>query len=47
MNGIDIPGLSVIHGIGQRSMYVEDFVKIYEMLKNGERNKVVYMGLRL
>jgi pyruvate ferredoxin oxidoreductase, alpha subunit (EC 1.2.7.1) len=47
MGGMDVPGLSVIHGIGQRSMYVEDFVKIFEMLKDGERNKVVYMGLRL
>ncbi|MEZ0248189.1 MAG: transketolase C-terminal domain-containing protein [Thermoproteus sp.] len=47
MNGIDVPGISVIHGIGQRSMYVEDFVKIYEMLRDGEKNKIVYMGLRL
>lgn len=47
MRGIDTPGLSVVHGIGQRSMYVEDFVKIFEMLANGEKNKVVYMGLRL
>lgn len=47
MRGIDTPGLSVIHGIGQRSMFVEDFVKIFEMLKDGERNKTVYMGLRL
>lgn len=47
MRGIDTPGLSIIHGVGQRSMYVEDFVKIFDMLKDGERNKVVYMGLRL
>ena len=47
MRGIDTPGLSIIHGVGQRSMYVEDFVKIFDMLKDGERNKVVYMGLRI
>ncbi len=47
MRGIDTPGLSIVHGIGQRSMYVEDFVKIFEMLKDGEKSKVVYMGLRL
>ncbi|MFB6490335.1 MAG: ferredoxin oxidoreductase [Thermoproteus sp. AZ2] len=47
MRGIDTPGLSVIHGIGQRSMFVEDFVKVFEMLKDGERNKTVYMGLKL
>ncbi|CCC82647.1 transketolase C-terminal domain-containing protein [Thermoproteus tenax] len=47
MRGINTPGLSVIHGIGQRAMFVEDFVKIYQMLRDGERNRTIYMGLRI
>lgn len=47
MRGVDAPGLSVIHGVGQRAMFVEDFVKIFERLRAGEANKTVYMGLRL
>jgi len=47
MKGLAKKSLSVIHGIGQRAMYVEDFVEIFRMLKNGESNKVVFMGVRI
>ncbi|MGC8994231.1 MAG: transketolase C-terminal domain-containing protein, partial [Pyrobaculum sp.] len=33
MSGLDKPAVNVIHGIGQRTMYVEDLYKIYTMLR--------------
>lgn len=45
------PGMSVIHGVGQRTMYVEDFLKaMAELEKVGKSDKslskVLYLGLR-
>ncbi|MEM2025264.1 MAG: ferredoxin oxidoreductase, partial [Desulfurococcaceae archaeon] len=47
MHGIDKPALGVIHGIGQRTMYVEDMYKIYTMLRENPRKEVVFMGVRV
>ncbi|MEM0484573.1 MAG: ferredoxin oxidoreductase [Pyrobaculum sp.] len=47
MNGVDKPALNVIHGIGQRTMYVEDMYKIYTMLRDQPRKEVIFMGVRI
>lgn len=47
MHGVDKPALGVIHGIGQRTMYVEDLYKIYTMLRDNPRKEVVFMGVRV
>ncbi|MCY0890756.1 MULTISPECIES: ferredoxin oxidoreductase [Pyrobaculum] len=47
MHGIDKPALGVIHGIGQRTMYVEDMYKIYTMLRENPRKEVVFLGVRV
>ncbi|WP_148683226.1 transketolase C-terminal domain-containing protein [Pyrobaculum ferrireducens] len=47
MSGLDKPAVNVIHGIGQRTMYVEDLYKIYTMLREGPRKEVVFMGVRI
>ncbi|AFA40312.1 Pyruvate:ferredoxin oxidoreductase-related 2-oxoacid:ferredoxin oxidoreductase, alpha subunit [Pyrobaculum oguniense TE7] len=47
MHGIDKPALGVIHGIGQRTIYVEDMYKIYTMLRENPRKEVVFMGVRV
>ncbi len=47
MSGVDKPAVNVIHGIGQRTMYVEDLYKIYTMLREGPRKEVVFMGVRI
>ncbi|MEM1598421.1 MAG: ferredoxin oxidoreductase [Pyrobaculum sp.] len=47
MHGVDTPAVNVIHGIGQRTIYVEDVYKIYTMLKEGPRREVVFMGVRV
>jgi len=47
MHGIDKPAVNIIHGIGQRAMYVEDFYKVYTMLKEGPKREVVFMGVRV
>jgi len=48
--GLDVPGISVIHGIGQRTVYVRDVVEIFRYLRKVERRgvhvKTIYMGLR-
>jgi pyruvate ferredoxin oxidoreductase alpha subunit len=47
MHGVDKPAVNVIHGIGQRTMYVEDMYKIYVMLKERPSKEVVFMGVRI
>lgn len=47
MNGVDKPALNVIHGIGQRTIYVEDLYKIYTMLRDQPRREVIFMGVRI
>lgn len=47
MHGVDIPSINIIHGIGQRTIYVEDVYKIYTMLREGPRREVVFMGVRV
>ncbi|MCU7788656.1 ferredoxin oxidoreductase [Pyrobaculum sp. 3827-6] len=47
MSGLDKPAVNVIHGIGQRTMYVEDLYKIYTMLREGPRKEAVFMGVRI
>jgi pyruvate ferredoxin oxidoreductase alpha subunit len=47
MSGLDKPAVNIIHGIGQRTMYVEDLYKIYTMLRDGPRKEVVFMGVRI
>jgi pyruvate ferredoxin oxidoreductase, alpha subunit (EC 1.2.7.1) len=46
IHGVDKPAVGVIHGIGQRTMYVEDMYKIYTMLKERPSKEVVFMGVR-
>jgi pyruvate ferredoxin oxidoreductase alpha subunit len=47
IHGVDKPAVGVIHGIGQRTMYVEDMYKIYTMLRENPRKEVVFMGVRI
>jgi len=47
MHGVDKPAVNIIHGIGQRAMYVEDFYKVYTMLREGPKREVVFMGVRV
>ncbi|ABL88397.1 pyruvate ferredoxin oxidoreductase, alpha subunit [Pyrobaculum islandicum DSM 4184] len=47
MNGIDKPAINIIHGIGQRTIYVEDLYKVYTMLKDRPGKEVVFMGVRI
>lgn len=48
--GLDVPGVSVIHGIGQRTIYVKDLVDIFKLLRKvgrrGEFVRSLFMGLR-
>ncbi len=49
--GVDKPVISVVHGISQRTMLVDDFYNLYKMLdeyaKTGEYpRKTIFMGLR-
>ncbi len=47
MEGLTVPGISVVHGIGQRAMYVEDFYGVIRMLAEGAgTGKVLFLGLR-
>ncbi len=51
IENVDTPGISVVHGVGQRTMYINDFVEIaekgIEMLKRGEIPKEqICLGLR-
>jgi pyruvate ferredoxin oxidoreductase alpha subunit len=46
MHGVDKPAVNIIHGIGQRTMYVEDMYKIYTMLKERPSKEVIFMGVR-
>ncbi len=48
---IDVPGISAVHGVGQRVMYVKDFVELVEksieLFRRGEQPKEqIYLGLR-
>jgi pyruvate ferredoxin oxidoreductase alpha subunit len=47
IHGVDKPAVGVIHGIGQRTMYVEDMYKIYTMLKERPSKEVKFMGVRI
>ncbi|MEZ0318650.1 MAG: transketolase C-terminal domain-containing protein [Pyrobaculum sp.] len=47
MHGVHIPAVNVIHGIGQRTIYVEDMYKVFTMLREGPRREVVFMGVRI
>jgi len=47
MHGVDKPAVNVIHGIGQRTIYVEDIYKVYTMLRENPRKEVVFMGVRI
>ncbi|ACB39134.1 pyruvate flavodoxin/ferredoxin oxidoreductase [Pyrobaculum neutrophilum] len=47
IHGVDKPALNVIHGIGQRPIYVEDMYKIYAALRENPRRGVVFMGVRI
>ena len=49
--GIHVPGISVVHGVGQRTMYVRDFVELGEravnMFKEGKvPRETIFLGLR-
>ena len=49
--GIEKPVVSVVHGISQRTMYIEDFYNLYKMLdeysKTGKYpGSTIFMGLR-
>ncbi|MFP3313423.1 MAG: ferredoxin oxidoreductase [Thermocladium sp.] len=46
MRGTTKPALNVIHGIGQRTMYINDFLNIYKDLTKLDESKVVFMGVR-
>lgn len=47
LHGLNTPGMNIIHGIGQRTIYVEDIYKIFQMLKESPRREVVFMGVRV
>jgi pyruvate ferredoxin oxidoreductase alpha subunit len=47
IHGVDKPAVNIIHGIGQRTIYVEDMYKIYVMLKERPSKEVVFMGVRI
>ncbi len=49
--GVDKPVVSVVHGISQRTMLVDDFYNLYKMLDEYARTgeyprKTIFMGLR-
>ena len=49
--GVNVPGISVVHGVGQRTMYIRDFVelglKAIEMFKEGKvPREQICLGLR-
>ncbi|MFN7105350.1 MAG: ferredoxin oxidoreductase, partial [Pyrobaculum sp.] len=46
MSGVEKPALDIIHGVGQRTIYVEDIYKIFHMLKERPLKEVIYMGVR-
>ncbi len=47
LHGLNTPGMNIIHGIGQRTIYVEDIYKIFQMLRESPRREVVFMGVRV
>ncbi len=46
MSGHAVPALNVIHGIGQRTMYINDFVEVFKELTKLDESKVIFMGVR-
>ncbi len=51
ISNVDTPGISAVHGVGQRTMYIRDFVdlaeKCIEMFKSGKiPRESIYLGLR-
>ncbi|MFN3804443.1 MAG: ferredoxin oxidoreductase [Pyrobaculum sp.] len=46
VSGVEKPALNVIHGVGQRTIYVEDIYRVFQMLRERPSREVVYMGVR-
>lgn len=51
VENVDVPGISAVHGVGQRTMYIRDFVELAKhAIKCFEERKIpqesIYLGLR-
>ena len=44
--GVTKPCVCVIHGIGQRTIYVRDMYEVFNMLRDARESRVVMMGVR-